>query len=304
MNRIMARQALGKGLGALLNKQKSESGKTASSLASVTPDDAEFIISVKTSELVACPFQPRRHFDEEQIAELAASIKERGLIQPIVVRRVEGKYEIIAGERRLRAVRSLDLDEIQVIVREASDLEVAELSLIENLQRANLTPLEEADQYRILQKKFNLKQEVIAKHVGKTRSVVANMIRLLDLESAVRNMLNSSEISVGHAKVLLQLKDAEVQVSVAERVVAHKLTVRKTEELVKSKLNPAIKAPKLPVVLPAPYVKVCKKLSKDFGSPVNISLKGKNNGVIEIPYVNKDDLERILQIFGITTPMK
>lgn len=300
----MARQALGKGLGALLNKQKNETGKTASSLVSITPSDADSILSVKAAELVACPFQPRRHFDETQIAELAGSIKERGLIQPIVVRRVEDKYEIIAGERRLRAVRSLGLDEIQVIVREASDLEVAELSLIENLQRANLTPLEEADQYRILQKKFNLKQDVIAKHVGKTRSVVANMIRLLDLEPAVRGMLNRQDISVGHAKVLLQLKDPEMQVGVAERVIAHKLTVRKTEDLVRAKLNPAVKEPKLPVVLPAPYVKVCKKLSKDFGSNVNISLKGKNNGVIEIPYVGKEDLERILQIFGITTPLK
>lgn len=304
MNRIMARQALGKGLGALLNKQRSETGKSASSLATVTPDDAEFIISVKAAELVACPFQPRRHFDEAQIAELASSIRERGLIQPIVVRRVDGKYEIIAGERRLRAVRSLGLDEIQVIVREATDLEVAELSLIENLQRANLTPLEEADQYKILQMKFNLKQEVIAKHVGKTRSVVANMIRLLDLEPSVRELLNATEISVGHAKVLLQLKDPETQVDVAQRVAMHKLTVRKTEELVKAKLNPALKEPKLPVVLPAPYVKVCKRLTKDFGTPVNIAMKGKNNGVIEIPYGGKEELERILQIFGITTPLK
>ncbi len=293
----MARQALGKGLNALIKKTEL---RTVEAAPEEEVDEGRVIIA-NPDEIQASPFQPRRRFNEEQIKELADSIHESGLIQPLIVRRVEGKYELIAGERRLRAIRSLGLKEVRVVVKEATDREVAELTLIENLQREDLTPMEEAEQYHLLQTRFAMSQEVIARHVGKSRAAVANMVRLLDLADPVRELLEASGITVGHAKVLLQLKEEAAQISAATRVAEQGLTVRQTEQLVRSLLNPEQGKLTPPAVrsLPAAYEQVCQQLSRDFGTKVNISLKGKNNGVIEIPYVGKDELVRILQIFGV-----
>ncbi len=290
----MARQALGKGLGALIMRKQE-----ASAPVDIAADDDRVILA-KVTDIKASPFQPRRHFDEQQIEELAASIRERGLIQPLVVRKVNGSFELIAGERRLRAITSLGQSTVKVVVHEASDQEVAELALIENLQRADLSPLEEAEQYRLLQEKFNMKQETIAQHVGKSRAVIANMVRLLDLAAEVRDLLEHQQITVGHAKVLLQLKDEDKQTLAAHRVARGTLTVRQTEQLVRNMLNPAPVAVKEAPELPPAYARVCSQLSQDFGTKVNIAMKGKNNGVIEIPYAGREDLVRILQIFGIT----
>lgn len=296
----MARQALGKGLGALIKKTEQRNTETTTE---EVVDEGRVIVA-KPEEILASPFQPRRHFNEEQIRELADSIRERGLIQPLIVRKIDGKYELIAGERRLRAIRSLGLDEVRIVVKDATDLEVAELTLIENLQREDLTPLEEAEQYRLLQTRFGMSQEVIARHVGKSRAGIANMVRLLDLAEPVRDMLETSRISVGHAKVLLQLKEESAQITAATRVAENGLTVRQTEQLVRSLLNPELPKPvATPKALPAAYEQVCQQLSRDFGTKVNISLKGKNNGVIEIPYIGKDELIRILQIFGVNAPV-
>ena len=293
----MARQALGKGLNALIKKTEL---RTVEAAPEEEVDEGRVIIA-NPDEIQASPFQPRRRFNEDQIKELADSIHESGLIQPLIVRRVEGKYELIAGERRLRAIRSLGLKEVRVVVKEATDREVAELTLIENLQREDLTPMEEAEQYHLLQTRFAMSQEVIARHVGKSRAAVANMVRLLDLADPVRELLEASGITVGHAKVLLQLKEEAAQISAATRVAEQGLTVRQTEQLVRSLLNPEQGKLTPPAVrsLPAAYEQVCQQLSRDFGTKVNISLKGKNNGVIEIPYVGKDELVRILQIFGV-----
>ena len=290
----MARQALGKGLGALIMK-KQEAAAPVNVVA-----DGDRVIKANVKDIKASPFQPRRHFDPVQIEELAASIRERGLIQPLVVRKVDGHYELIAGERRLRAVASLGQATVKVVVHEASDQEVAELALIENLQRADLTPLEEAEQYRLLQERFGMKQETIAQHVGKSRAVIANMVRLLELAPEVRDLLNQQQITVGHAKVLLQLKDNAMQTSAAQRVARGTLTVRQTEQLVRDLLTPAPKVEKHAPALPEAYARVCSQLSQDFGTKVNIAMKGKNNGVIEIPYAGREDLVRILQIFGIS----
>lgn len=290
----MAKKVLGIGLKALLQQND---GNAASALSA----DGRGVIMAKVSDIQPSPFQPRRRFRQEQIDELAASIRERGLVQPLVVRRVEGKYELIAGERRLRAVVGLGQKEVKVVVMEASDQEVAELALIENLQREDLTPLEEAEQYRLLQTKFNMKQEVIAKHVGKSRAMVANMVRLLDLAPEVREMLENGEVTVGHAKVLLQIKDADQQALAARRVVVRGLTVRQTEQLVRSMLNPTPPPTPAPeTVLPKGYEKVCSQLSQALGAKVNIALKGRKNGVIEIAYNGDAELARILEIFGIT----
>lgn len=295
----MSRQALGKGLGALI--RKNEARAAASTENEV---DESRVILAKTAEIVPSPFQPRRTFNEEQIAELAASIRERGLVQPLVVRKVDGKFELIAGERRLRAVRSLGQKEVKVVLMEASDREVAELALIENLQREDLTPLEEAEQYKLLQTRFGMKQEVIAQHVGKSRAVVANMVRLLELAAPCRAMLEKGDLSVGHAKVLLQLKDEAQQTAAATRVVKQGLTVRQTEQLVKDILNPDPTRPAIvSKTLPAAYESVCQQLTQDFGTKVNIAMKGKSNGVIEISYVGRDELVRILQLFGVNAPI-
>ena len=294
----MARQALGKGLGALIMKKQESSSTPANIVA-----DTDRVILAKTKDIKASPFQPRRHFDEQQIEELAASIRERGLIQPLVVRKVNGSFELIAGERRLRAVTSLGQTTVKVVVHEASDQEVAELALIENLQRADLSPLEEAEQYRLLQEKFGMKQETIAQHVGKSRAVIANMVRLLDLSPAVRDLLENQQITVGHAKVLLQLKDSSQQTMAALRVARGTLTVRQTEQMVRALLNPAPAPQKEAPSLPPAYAHVCSQLSNDFGTQVSISMKGKSSGVIEIPYAGREDLVRILQIFGISADL-
>lgn len=288
----MARQVLGKGLGALL-RQQNDAKKATSSL---TVDD-ERVISAKVDEIQVSPFQPRRKFRKEQIDELAESIKERGLVQPLVVRLVDGHYELIAGERRLRAVSSLGQKEVKVVVMEATDQEVAEISLIENIQREDLSPLEEAAQYRLLQTRFNMKQEVIARHVGKSRAVVANMVRLLDLTQEVRDMLENGEVTVGHAKVLLQLKHNEQQALAARRVVVRGLTVRQTEQLVRKMLDPE---PTVEPKLPKNYEKVCHQLSENLGTQVSIALKGRSGGVIQIPYNGETELTRLLEIFGVT----
>ena len=290
----MARQALGKGLGALIMK-KQEAAAPVNVVA-----DGDRVIKANVKDIKASPFQPRRHFDPVQIEELAASIRERGLIQPLVVRKVDDHYELIAGERRLRAITSLGQTTVKVVVHEATDQEVAELALIENLQRADLTPLEEAEQYRLLQERFGMKQETIAQHVGKSRAVIANMVRLLELAPEVRDLLNQQQITVGHAKVLLQLKDNAMQANAAQRVARGTLTVRQTEQLVRDLLTPAPKVEKPTPALPEAYARVCTQLSQDFGTKVNIAMKGKNNGVIEIPYAGREDLVRILQIFGIS----
>lgn len=292
----MPRKALGKGLGALLQQQ--ESGL---SVAAAIPADDKRVIMAKVDDIRTSPFQPRRLFRKEQIEELAASIRESGLLQPLVVRRVEGKYELIAGERRLRAVVSLGHKEVKVVVMEATDQEAAEMTLIENLQREDLTPLEEAEQYKLLQTRFHMKQEVIARHVGKSRAVVANMVRLLDLAPEVRDMLENSEVTVGHAKVLLQIKDSEQQALAARRVVVRGLTVRQTEQLVRSMLHPEPAPTTPPTVLPKGYEKVCRELSHRLNANVNIALKGKRGGVIEIPYTSETELTRLLEIFGVTS---
>lgn len=297
--RIMSRQALGKGLGALIRKNEARAAAAAEGAV-----DESRVLLAKVEEIEPSPFQPRRVFNEEQIGELADSIRERGLVQPLVVRKVNGKFELIAGERRLRAVRKLGLSEVKVVMMEATDREVAELALIENLQREDLTPLEEAEQYKLLQTRFGMKQEVIAQHVGKSRAVVANMVRLLELAPVARELLEKGEISVGHAKVLLQLKDDAQQSAAATRTAKQGLTVRQTEQLVKDILTPDPTRPAIVgKTLPAAYESVCQQLSHDFGTRVNISLKGKSNGTIEINYTGRDELVRILQLFGVNAPL-
>ncbi|MEG2810671.1 MAG: ParB/RepB/Spo0J family partition protein, partial [Akkermansia sp.] len=245
------------------------------------------------------PLQPRSCFTEEQLAELMESIREHGIIQPLIVRKNGDKYELIAGERRWRASGILGLSSVPAIIREASDRDVLEMALIENLQRENLSPLEEAAGYLRLKKEFKLKQDDIAHRVGKSRVTIANSMRLLDLTDEVRNLLNQSLISVGHAKVLLALKDGPTQTKLALDLVRRGLTVRQTEKAVQKILNPPVestlgKKPLGTIV----YTQACNYLSQQFSTPVNIHTQGAK-GIIEISYADRAELTRIMEILGV-----
>ncbi|MEM8953621.1 MAG: ParB/RepB/Spo0J family partition protein [Verrucomicrobiota bacterium] len=300
----MAKQALGKGLGALISRQKEEveaSKEAAAALSSGDPASGETIRAVELSRIVASPFQPRQHFREEQLNELVESIREHGVIQPLIVREVDGKLELIAGERRWRAATLLELTEVPVIVRDASDRDVLELSLIENLQREDLDPIEEALAYVRLAREFDLRQEDIAKRVGKNRATVANSMRLLDLAKPVQDLLAHGQISTGHAKAILGLKSKEEQKLVAEMVVKKVLTVRQTERLVSEKLAPSgdkVARKRMVSGVDQAVQALEGRLQKHLATKVRLH-HGAKKGKIEIEYYGDEDLERICSILRL-----
>lgn len=247
--------------------------------------------------IIPSSLQPRAIFTPEQLAELVDSIKEHGIIQPLIVRETQnGKYELIAGERRWRASGILGLSTVPAIIREASDKDVLELALIENLQRENLSPLEEAAGYMRLKTEFRMKQGDIAKRVGKSRAAVANSMRLLDLPQPVQDMLGNTFISVGHAKVLLSLKNKDQQIQLGRDIVNKGYTVRQTEKAIQKMLNPPDPAPAKKPSSPQ-YKKISGILAKQFGTPVNISGQG-SRGSIEITFSSKAEFIRILELLG------
>src|SRR5690242_2191275 len=220
----MAKIALGKGLNALIN--------TRVGSPTPVPESGERVQQIALSEIVPTPLQPRTEFQSERLNELIDSIRTRGIIQPLIVRKVAGKYELIAGERRWRAAKEVGLAEAPVIVRTATDQEVLELALIENIQRADLNPIEEAVAYNRLAREFGLKQEEIAQKVGKSRAAVANCMRLLELHPQIQTWLAQQHISVGHAKVLLSVKAQDEQHFLAETIIRQGCTVRAAEKLI------------------------------------------------------------------------
>jgi ParB family chromosome partitioning protein len=294
----MGKVVLGKGLGALISVNKP---------VVHTTDPGERIESVALSEIVPSPLQPRKSFRTDQLQELIESIREHGIIQPLIVRKVNGKCEIIAGERRWRAAGQLGLKEAPVIVRQASDRDVLEVALIENLQREDLNPIEEANAYRRLADEFSLKQEDIAQRVGKSRSVVANSIRLLDLHSQVQSYLVQGRLTVGHAKVLLALQNQEEQLVTAELAIRQSATVRTTEKLVATQLGrqdlnrnnrSGVRAPQEGGVRNE-IGSLENRLRERFATGVKIH-HAEKKGRIEIQYYGNDDLERILSLLGIS----
>lgn len=267
------------------------------------PAPGDVVNRVPLDQIVPSPLQPRKHFVPEQLTELMESIREHGIIQPLIVRRVDGKLELIAGERRFRASRELGLKEVPVIVREASDKDVLEMALIENLQREDLNPIEEARAYERLSREFSMKQEDIAKRVGKNRATVANAIRLLDLAMSVQDMVSSGKITTGHAKVLLTLKSADTQVRAADEVLKKGLTVRATEKLTQGILNPP--APK-PVIDDTELTRAIETVEQRLMQHLstNVTVKhGEKKGHIEIDYYGIEDLNRLLELMG-TPPEK
>lgn len=252
---------------------------------------------MKISDIEPNREQPRKNFDKEALQELADSIKQFGIIQPIVVQKKDDYYEIIAGERRWRAAKLAKLKEVPVIIKEYSDREVMEIALIENIQRKDLNPIEEALAYKSLIDEYSLKQEELANRVSKSRTAIANSMRLLKLTDSVQNMLINDEISMGHARALLTLEQEDLQIEAAKTIVSKGLSVRDTEKLVKSILNPKqVKLP-IPSAEVAIYDAIANKLREKMGTKVSINHKKNGKGKIEIEYYSQEELERLLEMF-------
>lgn len=241
--------------------------------------------------------QPRKHFDEEKLVELANSIKEHGIIQPIVVKEDEDVYAIIAGERRWRAAKLLNLKEVPVIIKDLTDIEIVEISLIENIIREDLNPIEEAMAYKRLLKEFSLTQEEISKQVSKSRSSIANALRLLNLDDRIKGYLIEGVLSEGHGRAILGLENEDEQYIVAQKVIDENLNVRQTENLVKNYSKVTVgKEPTRKPAIDIYYKDIKGRLENHFNTKVNINNNSKNKGKIEIEYYSPEDLQRIIEI--------
>ena len=255
-------------------------------------------VKVKISKVEPNREQPRKQFDEDSLLELSESIKQYGVLQPLVVSDKKDYYEIIAGERRWRAAKLAGLKEVPVIIKELSKQETVELSLIENIQREDLNPIEEAMAFKRLLDEFHLKQDEVADRVSKSRTAVTNVMRLLKLESEVQQMLIDEMITAGHARALLGISDRELQIKIANKVFDEKLSVRETEKLVKSILEPKKEKPmKKDTAEDAIYESLEEKMKGIMGTKVIINRKKNNKGKIEIEYYSRDELERIIELF-------
>ena len=284
----MASRGLGKGLDALI-----PSGDTVSS----NTKQAETI--VKITKVEPNREQPRKNFDEDALQELADSIKQFGLLQPILVQDRKDYYEIIAGERRWRAAKLAGLKEVPVIIRNYSNQEIVEISLIENIQREDLNPIEEALAYKRLLEEFNLKQDEVAERVSKSRTTVTNSMRLLKLCDGVQQMIIDDMLSTGHARALIPIEDADEQLRLAQRIFDEKLSVREVEKIVKAILNPEKKENKEDQTsqsIQYIYQEIENKLKERLSRKVQITSKGKNGaGKIEIEFYSNDDLDRLIE---------
>jgi len=294
----MAKSALGKGLGALIGTRPTPA-----------PDPPQFagpgekVHQVNLADVQPSSLQPRKEFAPEALQELVDSIRQHGIIQPLIVRAVDGRHELIAGERRWRAAGEIGLAQVPVILREASDLEVLELSLIENLQRADLNPIEEAQAYARLSGEFGMRQEDIALKVGRSRAAVANSMRLLDLHQQVQAWVRQGLLSVGHAKVLLGLKSQDEQLAVAETVLRRSAPVRDTERMVARQLGTVRRRRKTAAdatVSSAALDDLQNRLQQHLGTRVALH-HGEKRGRIEIEYYGNDDLHRVLSAIGLPT---
>jgi len=293
----MARSGLGKGLGALI-------GAPSVAVRADVAESGEKVHQINLASIVPSALQSRKDFGREALQELIDSIRQHGIIQPLIVRQVGARFELIAGERRWRAAQEIGLTEAPAIIRSANDLEVLELSLIENLQRADLNAIEEAQGYSRLANEFGMRQEDIALKVGRSRAAVANALRLLDLHPQVQIWLAQNLLSVGHAKVLLALKAPEEQLLAAETVLRRNATVRSTERLVARQLGigrPRRKSRRLGTDLVGSSTAVedlQNRLQEYLATHVTIH-HGDKRGRIEIEYYGNDDLQRIVTAVGL-----
>jgi ParB family chromosome partitioning protein len=286
---MQKRNALGRGLGALIDD--------SNMIREQNPVSNEILIS----EIEANPFQPRVHFDEEALNELAASIREVGIIQPITLRKIgEKKYQIIAGERRFRASKIAGLTKVPAFVREAGDEAMLELALVENIQREDLDAIEVALSYQRLMEECKLTQESLSDRVGKKRSTISNYLRLLRLPAVIQKAIREQEITMGHARALININDSETQVMVYRQVVKYDFSVRKTEDIVRKLSaseeelkNTSGKDPSMN----DQFSDLKKHLGKYFNSNIGLKINDQYKGKIEIPFKDSKDLERIIGIF-------
>lgn len=281
------RSGLGRGLDALIPQTKPEAEKPAKS-----EETKETPVMLRLSQVEPNKEQPRKQFDDESIAELAQSIKQYGVIQPIIVVKKGTRYEIVAGERRWRASRKAGLKEIPVIIKEYSPEEIAEISLIENIQREDLNPIEEALAYRQLIEEHGLTQEELASRISKSRAAIANTMRLLNLHPEVQEMLSSGKLSAGHARALLGITNEAIQAELAKKVVEENLSVRQTEDLVKFHNMPK-KEGSRGIKNDAVVRELERAMTKAVGAKVKILQRTEEKGKIEIAYGSKDQLDEI-----------
>ena len=283
--------ALGRGLEALIP----ELGMTAGDLAPDEKTGDGGYLECEIDNIRPNRYQPRVQFAEKELAELADSIRAQGIIQPLLVRRQAGAYELVAGERRLRAARMAGLDRVPVVVRAISDAEMLEISIVENIQRENLNPMEEADAYHHLITAFDLTQEEAARRVGKSRSAVANFLRLRQLSEPIKASIRGGELSMGHARALLGASNSARQVAAWQAVMHRRLSVRETEALIK-RLNREPAAPKDPAGGESVhFLHLAEDLSRHFGTKVEIQRRGQR-GKVEIEFYSDEDLDRLLTL--------
>ncbi|KEI01989.1 ParB/RepB/Spo0J family partition protein [Clostridium botulinum] len=276
---------LGKGLGALIPEENTES--------------SESVLKIKMNLIKPNSNQPRKSFDEEKILQLAESIKEHGVIQPLILQKTNELYTIIAGERRWRAAKKVGLQEVPAVIVELSNKEILEVSLIENIQREDLNPIEEALAYKKLIDEFNLTQDALGKRIGKSRTAITNCMRLLNLGSRTQEYLIDGVISEGHGRVLLSIEDEELQYKIAQEIIDKQLSVRQTEILIKN-IKKGVKEKqeeKLDNINPY-YKDITNKLQNLFNTKVVLSSKG-NRGKIQIEYYSEEDLQRIIDVLKI-----
>ncbi|WP_138305087.1 MULTISPECIES: ParB/RepB/Spo0J family partition protein [Eubacteriales] len=291
------RMVLGKGLDSLIPDNKSaKTPKTENKKAEETAELKSGEQMMKINMVEPNRDQPRRNFEEDALLELADSIKQYGVLQPLIVRKRNDYYEIIAGERRWRAAKMAGVKEVPVIIKEYNEQEILEIALIENIQRENLNPIEEAMAFKKLLEEFNLKQDEVAERVSKSRTAVTNSMRLLKLDQRVQQMIIDDMISTGHARALLAIDDPEQQYALANKIFDEKLSVRETEKLIKEIKNPKKPKEKKAVENAFIYEDIEDKMKQVLGTKVHVASKGKGKGKIEIEYYSDKELERMFDM--------
>ena len=288
---------LGKGLNALIppsTEEKKSPEKVNSALVSET--DKETLVNI--TKIEPNRTQPRKNFDEDALQELSDSIKQFGVIQPLIVQDRKDHYEIIAGERRWRAAKKAGLKEVPVIIKNYTDQEIVEISIIENIQREDLNPIEEALAYKRLLEEFNLKQDQVAERVSKSRTAVTNSMRLLKLCDKVQQMIIDEMITTGHARAILSIEDPEEQYNLAQKIFDEKLSVREVEKLMKNHGKPAKEKKMKDSQLEVIYQDIEEKLKQKLGAKVVINSKGNGAGKMEIEFYTHDDLEKLVDMLS------
>ena len=289
---MVAKRGLGKGLDSMIPEKIISTNKNEDK-----PDNVSRETLININEIEPNRSQPRKNFNEDGIQELADSIKQFGVIQPLILQKKDKYYEIVAGERRWRAARVAGLKQVPAIIKNYSSQEIMEIALIENIQREDLNPIEEAIAYQNLINEFNLKQDEVAERVSKSRTAITNSMRLLKLDNRVQRMIVDDMISSGHARALLPIEDGEEQYHIATKIFDEKLSVRETEKLVKNLNKKSDK--KKPEIDNSMYVyqELEEKMKKIFGTKVSINRRSNKKGKIEIEYYSQEELERLMELF-------